>query len=94
MRNLEGRAGLAIVALGAVVTIVTSGVVLLLARKLARTTVTGTLGTCSGMQTQPATLAAAYELSGRSEETYIAYAVVYPVAMIGKILIAQLLLLV
>jgi len=93
LRNLEGRAGLAIVALGAVVTIVTSGVVLLFARRLTHTNVTGTLGTCSGMQTQPATLAAAYELSGRSDETYIAYAVVYPVAMIGKILIAQLLLL-
>ncbi len=93
LRNLDGRSGFAIIGLGAMVTLVTSGIVLALGRKLARTNVTGTLGTCSGMQTQPATLASAYELSGRSDETYIAYAVVYPVAMIGKILIAQLLLL-
>lgn len=92
-RQLPGREGLLMIALGALVTICTSLVVLSLARRFARTTVTGALGTCSGMQTQPATLAAAYELSGRSDETYVTYAVVYPVAMIGKILIAQLLLL-
>ena len=49
-----------------------------------------TSGAASGTQTQPATLAAAYEISGRSDEVYVAYALVYPVAMIGKILIAQL----
>lgn len=93
LRVLPGLAGLAMVAVGAIVTLVVSSAVLLLAGPFARTSLTGALGTCCGMQTQPATLAAAYELSGRSDETYVAYAVVYPVAMIGKILIAQLLLL-
>ncbi|MDX2022820.1 MAG: TrkA C-terminal domain-containing protein [Deltaproteobacteria bacterium] len=90
--NLPGTVGLSIVGLGAVITLVCSGLVLTVAPLFARTSITRSLGTCSGMQTQPATLAAAYEMSGRSEETYVAYAVVYPVAMIGKILIAQLLL--
>jgi putative transport protein len=56
-----------------------------------RANATESLGSCSGVQTQPATLAAAYELAGNSEDVYIAYAVVYPVAMITKIVLAQLL---
>lgn len=81
--------GLAMLVLGAVVTLVTSGVALVLAELWAKASVVSSLGASSGMQTQPATLAAAYELGGRSEETYVAYAVVYPVAMIAKILLAQ-----
>lgn len=83
--------GLTLVGLGALVTLVTSALTLVLARAWAKASVISSLGVSSGMQTQPATLAAAYELSGRSEETYVAYAVVYPVAMIAKILLAQLL---
>ncbi|HEU5074072.1 MAG TPA: TrkA C-terminal domain-containing protein, partial [Polyangiaceae bacterium] len=83
--------GLVILALGALVTLVTSVLLLLLARTWAKASLISSLGAASGMQTQPATLAAAYELSGRSEETYVAYAVVYPVAMIAKILLAQVL---
>jgi len=33
----------------------------------------------------------AHELSGQSEQTYVAYATVYPVAMVAKIVLAQLL---
>ncbi|MCG5052722.1 MAG: transporter [Myxococcales bacterium] len=93
LRQLPGREGLGMVALGALVTLIPTLLVLRVLPRLAGGTLTGALGTCSGLQTQPATLAAAYELSGRSDATYVAYAVVYPVAMIGKILIAQLLLL-
>lgn len=88
--TLDGSSSLAMLGLGAVVTLVTSVTVLLLAPVVGRSTVIGSLGAASGTQTQPATLAEAYAISGRSDEVYIAYALVYPVAMIGKILIAQL----
>ncbi|MDP2959218.1 MAG: TrkA C-terminal domain-containing protein [Longimicrobiales bacterium] len=93
LRSLDAPSGLAMLGLGALVTVVTSLTVLVLAPALAGSSVVGTMGTTSGMQTQPATLSAAYELSGRSDEVYIAYALVYPVAMIGKILLAQLIVL-
>jgi putative transport protein len=79
------------VGLGAVVTLVTTLVVLLAMTRWARTGVVSALGAASGLQTQPATLAAAFELTRRNEQTYVAYAVVYPLAMIGKILLAQML---
>lgn len=89
--SVLGGLGLSMFALGAVVTLVTTILGMVVLRRYARAGVISTLGACSGMQTQPATLAAAHELSGRSEDTYVAYAMVYPVAMIGKILLAQLL---
>ncbi len=91
LRGVMNQQGLTMLLLGALVTLVTTTVALALARKWAKASVISSLGVSSGMQTQPATLVAAFELSGRSEETYVAYALVYPVAMIGKILLAQLL---
>ncbi len=88
--TLDGSSSFAMLGLGVAVTLVTSVTVLLLAPVVGRSTVVGSLGAASGTQTQPATLAEAYAISGRSDEVYIAYALVYPVAMIGKILIAQL----
>jgi len=76
--------------LGFLVTSVTTALTLLLLRHAGKATVISAIGATSGMQTQPATLARAYEMS-QSEETYVAYAITYPVAMVGKILIAQLL---
>jgi putative transport protein len=84
------RQGLLLLSLGAVVTLLAAAVVLTLAHTWGRAGVTSSLGAATGMQTQPATLSAAFELCGRSEETYVAYALVYPTAMIGKILLAQL----
>jgi putative transport protein len=84
------RDGLLMLALGAAVTLLASAVALALASGWARASVTSSLGATTGMQTQPATLSAAFDLCGRSEETYVAYALVYPTAMIGKILLAQL----
>lgn len=86
-----GSEALVIVGLGALVTLVTSLVTLLLATTWGKAGVITSMGVTSGMQTQPASLASAYELSERSEKIYVAYALVYPVAMIGKIVIAQLL---
>jgi putative transport protein len=85
--------GLLMLALGAAVTLGTSGVGLVLLQRWARSSVISSLGAASGLQTQPATLAAAFELAQGSEETYVAYALVYPLAMIGKILLAQLIVL-
>ncbi|MBO2519545.1 MAG: transporter [Firmicutes bacterium] len=48
-------------------------------------------GMVAGLQTQPATLAFATE-QARSEQPNMGYAAVYPIAMIGKILLAQVLL--
>jgi putative transport protein len=84
------RDGLLMLALGAAVTLLASAVALALASRWARASVTSSLGAATGMQTQPATLSAAFDLCGRSEETYVAYALVYPTAMIGKIVLAQL----
>jgi len=85
-----GRDGLVLLGLGAVIASVTNLFVLILLVRIGGATPAEALGACSGAQTQPATLAAAYEMTGRSEDTYVAYAVVYPAAMIAKILLAQL----
>lgn len=79
--------------LGLATTTITTGLTLFLLRYLGKATIVSAIGATSGMQTQPATLARAYEMS-KSDETYIAYATTYPIAMVGKILIAQLLLLI
>ncbi|TKJ40117.1 transporter [candidate division LCP-89 bacterium B3_LCP] len=79
--------------LGLLTTTVTTGITLLLLRYFGKATIIETIGATSGMQTQPATLARAYEMSN-SDDTYIAYATTYPVAMVGKIFIAQLLLII
>jgi putative transport protein len=90
LMQVRGLEAIKMLGLGATVTLVTSVAALALARFVSKSSVISSLGATSGMQTQPATLAAAYELTGKSEDTYVAYAIVYPTAMIGKILIAQL----
>jgi len=51
------------------------------------------VGVLAGLQTQPAVLGFALEQSG-NELPNIGYATVYPVAMIVKILLAQILLII
>jgi putative transport protein len=82
-------AGWRIFLLGFGTTTLTTLLTLVLIRWYARGSLVQSLGATSGMQTQPATLACAYELT-KSEDTYVAYATTYPLAMIGKILLAQL----
>jgi putative transport protein len=79
--------------LGVGTTTVTTGLMLLLLRYLGKASVVSAIGATSGMQTQPATLARAYDMS-KSDETYVSYAITYPVAMVGKILIAQLIIII
>ncbi len=91
LTQVVGQEALLVVLLGILVTLVASLVALSLSTTWGRAGVITSMGVTSGMQTQPATLAAAYELSAQSEKIYVAYSLVYPVAMIGKILVAQLL---
>ncbi|MCC6625524.1 MAG: transporter [Deltaproteobacteria bacterium] len=91
IQALPGEDALAMLGLGALVTVVASLVMLLVVHRVARGGVVATMGATTGLQTQPASLAVAYDLSGRVEETYVTYAIAFPVAMIGKILSAQLL---
>lgn len=92
LQALAGN-GWQLIILGAVATTVTTALSLFLLRYYGHATIITALGATSGTQTQPATLARAYELS-KSDETYVAYATTYPVAMVGKILIAQLIVII
>jgi putative transport protein len=93
LNEVFSRLGLLMLGLGAAVTLVSTTLSLSLTRRWAGVSVASSLGASSGMQTQPATLSAASELCAGSEETYVAYALVYPIAMIGKIVLAQLIIL-
>lgn len=90
LAQIIGEYGGKLIALGVVVTVLTNAIALGLLHAFGRANLAEALGACSGAQTQPATLTAAYDLSARSEDVHIAYAVVYPAAMISKILLAQL----
>lgn len=86
----SGR-GLSLLVVGATVT-TTAAVAMLLAGVVVLRAPTGTLaGMIAGLQTQPAVLAFAVEQDG-DEEPNVGYATVFPVAMIVKILLAQVVL--
>jgi len=83
--------GLLVLAAGAAVTFTMTLLTIGIGYKLLKIPFDSLLGLLSGMQTQPACLAFASNLS-KSENTNIAYAGIYPAAMIAKIVLAQLLL--
>lgn len=86
----SGR-GLTLLAVGAAVTTVAAVGMLVAGMTLLRAP-TGTLaGMIAGLQTQPAVLAFAVEQDG-DEEPNVGYATVFPVAMIVKIVLAQVVL--
>ncbi len=89
--KLPADKALSMFVLGAFLTTLTSAIGLFLLTRLAKANPIHAMGAATGLQTQPATLATAYELSNRSEQTYVAYAVAFPVAMIAKIVLAQVL---
>jgi putative transport protein len=89
LAKLPTETALHIFGAGALLTTLTSTIGLTLLSRWVGAPVIDAMGATTGLQTQPATLATAYELSNRSEQTYIAYAVAFPVAMIAKILLAQ-----
>lgn len=91
VRTLETQ-GLTLLAIGATVTLVSAAIVVVLARRLFGFDVDSTFGLIAGVHTQPAALAFANANTG-SERPNVSYAAVYPVALIAKIVLAQLLVL-
>jgi len=85
-----GSDGAQMLAAGALITFSTTLLALLVGYKLLRIPLDSMLGFVSGVQTQPACLAFASNLT-KSENTNIAYAGILPIAMIVKIVLAQLL---
>ena len=74
---------------GAGITSAVTVVVLLFGSRILRLPSAAVMGLLSGIQTQPACLAYANEQTG-SDVPNVWYASVYPVSMIAKIILAQL----
>ncbi len=83
--------GWLVLGIGAAITCITGCVTLWVGHKLLRIPMSLMVGVLAGLQTQPAVLGFSLEQSG-NELPNIGYATVYPVAMIVKILLAQVLL--
>lgn len=86
-----GGTWIKILLLGAIMTLIMAAGLYLVMRlifKMGGTKLSGLLG---GAQTQPAVLAFANTRTGSDPRVALGYALVYPVAMIGKILTAQIL---
>jgi putative transport protein len=85
------RHGAALAAAGAVVATVFAAVVPLAVTVLARRDAVETAGMLAGIETQPAALAYGVDRTGGDERVSRAYAVVFPAAMLAKVVIVQLL---
>ncbi|MBI4874046.1 MAG: transporter [Acidobacteria bacterium] len=83
--------GIQMLAAGAVITFAVTLATLIVGYRVLRIPYDSLMGLMSGVQTQTACLAHASNLS-KTEAPNVAYAGVYPVAMIAKILLAQLLI--
>ena len=83
--------GLRLVLAGVVVTVATAAMATVMVRLLRRDPVDGA-GMISGVQTQPAVLAFAAERADGDERVDAGYALVFPLAMILKLVIVQLLI--
>jgi len=82
--------GLEMLLAGAAITLTVTLVSLIVGYKLLKIPFASLMGLVSGIQTQPACLAYATH-EANSDAPSLAYAAVYPVAMIAKIILAQLL---
>jgi putative transport protein len=81
---------LRIAAAGIVVTAVSVGVTILLCTKVLKAPAAALAGIIAGTQTQPAVLAYATAQVSDEREVNLGYATVYPLAVIAKIVLAQL----
>ena len=84
-------AGFQMIALGAVVTLFTAGISMLVARLVFKMPYSLMMGMLSALHTQPACLAFANEKDDTGAAN-ISYATVFPTAMVVKILLAQVIL--
>jgi putative transport protein len=83
--------GVELAASGLVIAVVFSSLVALAALWLLREGATATAGTVAGVNTQPAALQFATKRTSGDERVGAAYALVFPVAMIAKIVVVQFL---
>ncbi|HEX4983623.1 MAG TPA: TrkA C-terminal domain-containing protein, partial [Ilumatobacteraceae bacterium] len=83
------REGIELFAAGAFTSVVFAGLIPLVVQLSMRSDVVQTAGTFSGIETQPAALAYAGDRTGGDERVNAAYALVFPVAMIAKIITVQ-----
>jgi len=90
MTTLMSRGGLILFGSGIVITMVTAGLALWLGYRLLKIPMSLLVGMLAGLQTSPAVLSYATEQTG-NDVPNVGYATVYPVAMIAKIILAQLL---
>lgn len=88
---LTSSLGWKVILLGFVITLVAAVALLAAARLFHRTDWVQISGQLGGAQTQPAVLAFANTRTAFDIRVSLGYALVYPVAMVGKILLAQLL---
>jgi putative transport protein len=88
---LASDQGPRLLATGFVVTSLTAAVLLLAGPRLGRVWGPRLAGQIAAVDTQPAVLAYANERSGADPRVNLGYALVYPVAMIVKVLLAPLL---
>lgn len=88
---LTSGLGWRIAVVGFVATTVAALAVVVLGRTVHRVDATRLAGMVAGAQTQPAILAFANERTGFDNRVALGYALVYPAAMIAKILLAQFL---
>jgi putative transport protein len=89
--TLSQGGGLAIFAAGATITLVTAFLTLWIGYRVLKIPASILIGMLAGIQTQPAVLGFSLEQT-KNDFPNVGYASVYPVATIGKILFAQLLL--
>ena len=88
---LTSSAGWRVLVLGLVLTASAAGLLLLGVHVLRKMSWLETAGALAGSQTQPAILAYVNDKTGYDTRVGVAYALVYPVAMIVKIIVAQVL---
>lgn len=89
--TLMSAGGLALLGIGAAITLCTAFVTLFVGYKLMKMPMSLLTGILAGLQTNPAVLSFATQQSN-SDVPNVGYATVYPVAMIAKIMLAQALL--
>lgn len=87
---IDSPAGIRLLFLGAVITLVFGALILLGGKYLADFTGAKLAGVIAAAQTQPAVLAYANERSDSNPDVSLGYALVYPAAMIAKIIIGPL----
>jgi putative transport protein len=88
---VQSPVGVKIVLAGLLITFVHGVALVIIGRRVLESAGATIAGMVAGSQTQPAVLAYANESSGFDQKVALGYALVYPVAMVTKILVAQLL---